>query len=88
MNNQFVCRQNCGACCIAPSISSVIPDMPNGKPAGTPCIHLDSQYQCLLFGKPSRPAVCGNLKPCYEMCGNNRLQAFVYLENLEKLTSP
>jgi len=25
------CRSGCGACCIAPSISSPIPGMPNGK---------------------------------------------------------
>ncbi|MGO2368564.1 MAG: YkgJ family cysteine cluster protein, partial [Serratia sp. (in: enterobacteria)] len=29
------CRADCGACCIAPSISSPIPGMPNGKPANT-----------------------------------------------------
>ena len=28
------CREGCGACCIAPSISSPIPGMPHGKPAG------------------------------------------------------
>ena len=28
------CRTDCGACCIAPSISSPIPGMPQGKPAG------------------------------------------------------
>jgi Fe-S-cluster containining protein len=28
------CRLGCGACCIAPSISSPIPGMPQGKPAG------------------------------------------------------
>ena len=33
------CRSDCGACCIAPSISSPIPGMPNGKPANTRCIH-------------------------------------------------
>ncbi|WP_429347626.1 hypothetical protein [Paraburkholderia sp. Clong3] len=27
------CRPDCGACCIAPSISSPIPGMPNGKPS-------------------------------------------------------
>ncbi len=26
------CRPGCGACCTAPSISSPIPGMPNGKP--------------------------------------------------------
>ena len=28
----------CGACCIAPSISSAIPGMPDGKPAGVRCV--------------------------------------------------
>ncbi|MCF5019628.1 YkgJ family cysteine cluster protein, partial [Pseudomonas lactis] len=27
------CREGCGACCIAPSISSPLPGMPQGKPA-------------------------------------------------------
>jgi Fe-S-cluster containining protein len=28
------CRNGCGACCIAPSISSPIPGMPHGKLSG------------------------------------------------------
>ena len=36
------CRAGCGACCIAPSISSPIPGMPNGKPAGVRCVQLDA----------------------------------------------
>jgi hypothetical protein len=27
------CRPGCGACCIAPSITSPIPGMPDGKPS-------------------------------------------------------
>ncbi|MGK3606278.1 YkgJ family cysteine cluster protein, partial [Klebsiella variicola] len=34
------CRTDCGACCIAPSISSPIPGMPQGKPANPRCIQL------------------------------------------------
>ena len=34
MSAALACRDGCGACCIAPSISSPIPDMPAGKPAG------------------------------------------------------
>lgn len=83
----FRCRKNCGACCIAPSISSMIPGMPNGKPAGVACIHLNANFQCDLFGQSSRPKVCGRLKPCIEMCGNNRVQALNYLTQLEQLTS-
>lgn len=62
--------------------------MPKGKPAGVACIHLDSKYRCLLFGDPTRPAVCANLKPCYEMCGNDRQQALQYLQQLENATAP
>ena len=87
MADSYECRKNCGACCIAPSISSAIPGMPNGKPAGIACIHLDNNYQCGLFQKSSRPIVCSRLKPCFEMCGNNREQAIHYLTQLEQLTS-
>ena len=34
------CRAGCGACCIAISISSPIPGMPLGKPAGVRCVQL------------------------------------------------
>jgi len=43
------CRAGCGACCIAPSISSAIPGMPDGKPAGVRCAQLDEQNLCRLF---------------------------------------
>ena len=33
MKPPLSCRPGCGACCIAPSISSPIPDLPQGKPA-------------------------------------------------------
>ncbi|HJV07981.1 MAG TPA: YkgJ family cysteine cluster protein [Chromobacteriaceae bacterium] len=81
------CRSGCGACCIAPSISSAIPGMPDGKPAGVRCIQLDDANQCLIFGKPGRPAVCESLQPSPEMCGNSREHAMFFLERLEKLTS-
>lgn len=54
MTNLHECRKNCGACCIARSISSAIPGMPNGKPAEIICIHLDNNYQCELFEQNSR----------------------------------
>ncbi|RZJ01105.1 MAG: YkgJ family cysteine cluster protein, partial [Rubrivivax sp.] len=63
------CRAGCGACCIAPSISSPIPGMPQGKPAGVRCVQLDADNRCRLFDQPTRPAVCGGLKPSLEMCG-------------------
>ena len=82
------CRQGCGACCIAPSINSPIPGMPNGKPAGVKCIQLLDDFKCAIFGKPERPAFCASLKPSEEMCGETREQAIVWLSNLEQLTAP
>ena len=81
------CRPACGACCIAPSISSPIPGMPEGKPAGVRCIQLDDRNGCLIFGKPERPAVCGSLQPSVEMCGQNREEAMFWLARLDALTS-
>jgi Fe-S-cluster containining protein len=69
------CRPGCGACCIAPSITSAIPGMPQGKPAGVRCVQL-------------RPAVCAGLKPSVEMCGDTREQALVFLGTLERATAP
>ncbi|MBE6359170.1 MAG: YkgJ family cysteine cluster protein [Lentisphaerae bacterium] len=85
---KFDCRENCGACCIAPSISSPIPGMPEGKPSGVPCIHLDENFRCKIFTSPERPAVCASLQPSREMCGSCRSDALDYLNSLEKLTAP
>ena len=85
------CRPGCGACCIAPSISSAIPGMPLGKPAGVRCVQLDAANQCLIFGQPERPAVCGQLQASLEMCGSGEQankQAMLYLTRLEVLTAP
>jgi uncharacterized protein len=80
------CRPSCGACCIAPSISSPIPGMPDGKPAGVRCIHLTDELRCGLWGKPERPAVCDRLIPNREMCGNSAVEALAWLAKLEELT--
>jgi len=82
------CRAGCGACCIAPSISSPIPGMPNGKPAGVRCIHLGDDSRCALYGKPERPAVCNSLRALVEMCGTTADEAYAYLQRLERLTAP
>jgi len=82
------CRPHCGACCIAPSINSPIPGMPNGKKAGERCVQLNEQNMCLIFGKPERPAFCGSLQPSLEMCGENRSHAIEWLSTLERLTAP
>ena len=82
------CRSGCGACCIAPSISSPIPGMPHGKPAGIPCVQLLPDHRCALYGRPERPAVCVSLRPTEEMCGATREHALAFLAGLEAATLP
>lgn len=82
------CRVGCGACCIALSISSPIPGMPQGKPAGVRCVQLSDDNRCKLYGQPDRPAVCVRLRPSEEMCGPNAEEAYAYLIRLEEITSP
>jgi Fe-S-cluster containining protein len=82
------CRIGCGACCIAPSISSPIPGMPNGKPADTRCIQLDDANRCKLFGKPERPSICSRLRPHPAMCGASNPEAIAILTQLETATAP
>jgi Fe-S-cluster containining protein len=76
------CRENCGACCIAISISSPIPGMPDGKPAGVMCIHLLEDYKCALFGDPSRPNVCSDYQAEELFCGTTREEAMDILKSL------
>ena len=82
------CRPGCGACCIAPSISSPIPGMPEGKPAGVRCVQLDLQNRCRIFGQASRPQVCASLTPEPAMCGPDRGHAVAWLTALETGTRP
>jgi hypothetical protein len=82
------CRPDCGACCIAPSISSPIPGMPNGKPAGVRCVQLGDDLRCAIFGQPERPACCSGLQPQADMCGTNRSEALAWLTQLELQTQP
>ena len=62
--------------------------MPNGKPAGVPCVQLDEALRCKLFGRPERPAFCGGLQPSPEMCGSRREHALHWLAELERATAP
>lgn len=82
------CRVGCGACCIALSISSPIPGMPDGKRAGVRCVQLSDDNRCLIFGTPERPEVCNRLRPNAEMCGQSFAEAYTYLITLEQITSP
>lgn len=82
------CRSGCGACCIAPSISSAIPGMPYGKPAGVRCVQLDEANRCRIFGQTERPAVCAQLMPAADMCGPSAPAALAWLTQLELATRP
>ncbi len=78
------CREQCGACCIAPSISSPIPGIPHGKPVGVACIHLSEDFSCLIYGQPGRPRVCDAFKADAEVCGTSREEALILLAELEE----
>jgi Fe-S-cluster containining protein len=82
------CRPGCGACCIAPSISSPIPGMPRGKPAGVRCVQLTADHRCAIFARPERPACCIGLRPSDEMCGDTRDAALAWLGALEAASAP
>lgn len=82
------CRVGCGACCIAPSITSPLPGMPNGKPAGVRCVNLSDDYRCRIWGTPEYPSVCAEFRPTLEECGHDRPEALVLLARLEELTRP
>ena len=81
------CRLGCGACCIAPSISSFIPGMPLGKPAGVRCVNLDAGNLCVLFGLPERPAVCGQFQADIDVCGKDNDEAIRLIGWLEGATA-
>lgn len=82
----MLCRAGCGACCIAPSISSPIPGMPLGKPAGVRCIQLGTDNFCKIFGQPERPIVCGAFKADPSVCGHDDGEAMRMLSWLEGAT--
>lgn len=80
------CHQ-CGACCTEISISSSIPGMPDGKPAGIPCIHLQKNL-CGLFDSPTRPIICGQFTPTLDICGTTHQEAVQQIRWYESQTKP
>ncbi len=82
------CRKGCAACCIVVSITSPMPGMPGGKPAGVSCVNLTAENACLIYGTAAYPAFCRGLAPNREMCGETDAHAFAYLARLEALTRP
>jgi len=83
------CRPGCAACCIVISISSPIPGMPAGKPAGVTCIHLDrATLRCVIWNTPAYPPVCRKFTPASDHCGADREEALSLLAALEAATAP
>jgi len=76
------CREGCGACCIAISISSSIPGMPGGKRAGIRCIHLMEDYRCAIYDTVGKPKVCTDFRAEPEFCGSSRDEAMRILGSL------
>ncbi len=76
----------CGACCIAQSISSIIPGTGKGKAAGERCVHLSHENRCMIYG--TRPAVCREFSATVELCGSCYEEAMANLAWLEQETSP
>ncbi|MFA5678865.1 MAG: YkgJ family cysteine cluster protein [Pseudomonas sp.] len=81
------CREGCGACCVAPSITTPIPSMPDGKPAGVACIHLTADRRCGIFGLPQRPRVCAQFMADQDVCGSSADEAVQILTWWEQATA-
>ncbi len=82
--DEFIeCRVGCGACCIAISISSAIPGMPEGKAAGVRCVNLTADNRCGIFGRADRPAVCEGFRAERMFCGDSNEEAMEILGSLE-----
>lgn len=77
------CRPGCGACCVMISISSAIPGMPNGKPAGVKCLHLTTEGLCSLFNTSQRPEICSKFRAERAICGDKKEDAYRNIALLE-----
>ena len=78
------CREKCAACCIALSISSPIPGMPGGKPAGVRCIHLLEDLRCNIYNTGTKPKVCDDFKAEKDFCGTDQEEALKILFSLSE----
>jgi len=65
-----------------------IPGMPQGKPAGVPCVQLDARLRCRLFGQPERPVVCRSLQPRPRCAATRRRRRCAGWGRLGRLTAP
>lgn len=62
--------------------------MPDGKPAGITCLHLDQHMACRLFNDPRRPAVCAQFTAEVAVCAESREEALEILTWMEVQSSP
>lgn len=62
--------------------------MPDGKPAGIMCVHLNTSKSCQLFGDPRRPALCDAFTAEPAVCGDDAVQALSLLTQLERDSLP
>jgi len=58
--------------------------MPDGKPAGVPCVQLDENFGCKIFGLPERPATCLGFSAEPDICGTTRSEAIRIISDLEE----
>lgn len=83
------CRPHCGACCIAPSITTPMPNMPQGKAANTPCANLDlDTLYCRIWESADYPKHCRDFVPVEDVCGQNREEALALIQWFEANTQP
>ena len=57
--------------------------MPDGKPSGVACVHLDDSMACRLFGSSLRPDFCAGFAPEPDVCGNHRDEALALISVLD-----
>tara|TARA_R110000796_G_scaffold35700_2_gene91582 strand:- start:553 stop:738 length:186 start_codon:yes stop_codon:yes gene_type:complete len=61
--------------------------MPNGKPAGVRCLHLQADRRCAIFHSPERPAVCAGFSAEPSVCGDSVEEAMQIISWLEDETA-
>ena len=59
-----------------------MPGMPDGKPAGVRCLHLNEDYRCAIYNDPAKPKVCNDFNAEPEFCGSGREEAMRILGSL------
>jgi uncharacterized protein len=58
--------------------------MPEGKPAGMRCIHLQENLKCAIYTNPEKPKVCDDFKAEPDFCGSTREEALRILSSLSE----